>query len=210
MLSAPAWPAADWRDHNLEFVSLLPPEIKAKREQDRKQGIIIRIVIIFFVIAMAVYAFLLVSSIMARSNLESLRDERATLQNQAAALEEYEVLFNEMRAAEEVLNTAMGQAPAWNDLLQDLGLTLPVGVWLSDLNVSYAGEEGSFNMRGWTYTHSGVSDMLVEIENMEQLDDVRIRVSTETIYEGQDTVQFNVDAILLPGATYLEEDGEAS
>lgn len=188
----------------MEYVSLLPPELKAKREQERKQGILVRVVGLFFVIALIVYAFLLVSTIMTRSELESLRSERELLDNQAAALEEYEVLYNNMRAAESRVNSAMGRVPVWNDFMQDIGLTLPPGIWLSDMHVNYNEESGTFNMRGWAYNHSGVAGMLEEVETMEQLDDIRIGVSGETIYNGQEAVQFSVDAVLLPGPPFME------
>ncbi|MGM0652787.1 MAG: PilN domain-containing protein [Bacillota bacterium] len=190
----------------MSYVSLLPPEIKTKKQQERKQGIIIRIALLLFVIVLVIYAFLLVSSIMARSDLEALRSERELLENQAAALEEYEILYNEMNDAEIRLNQAMGEAPPWGRLIQDLGMTLPPGVWLSDLSVNFSEESGSFNMRGWAYTHSGVAEMREELEKMDQLTDFRVQVSTETTYDGQEAVQFVLDAVLLPGSPYLDLD----
>ncbi len=190
----------------MSYVSLLPPEIKAKREQRRKQGIFIRIALLLFVILLVVYAFLLASSIMTRSELEALRTERESLDNQAAALEEYEVLYNEMNNAEIRLNRAMGEAPLWDGLIQDLGMNLPTGVWLSDLSLNFSEGTGGFNMRGWAYNHSGVAEMREEVEKMDQLTNIRIQASTETTYDGQDAVQFVLDAVLLPGSPYLELD----
>jgi len=188
----------------VEYVSLLPPEIKAKRKQEQKQRILIRAALVIFVIILIIYAYLLVGSIMARSNLESLQSERQLLENQAAALEEYEVLYNEMNTAENRLNMAMGEVPSWAEFMQDLGLTLPPGVWLSDMTVSFANETGTFNMRGWAYNHSGVAEMREEVEKMEQLNNLRIRTSTETTYNGQEVVQFVLDAEVLSGTPYIE------
>ncbi len=188
------------------YVSLLPPEIKTKRQQERKQGTIVRIALLLFVVVLAVYAFLLVSSIMVSSELEALLTERKSLENQAAALEEYEVLYNEMSNAESRVNQAMGEAPLWDKLMQDLGMTLPPGVWLSDLSVNFSEETGGFNMRGWAYTHSGVAEMREEVEKMDQLTNLRVQVSTETTYDGQDAAQFVLDAALLPGSPFLETD----
>lgn len=188
----------------MEYVSLLPPEIKAKRKQEQKQRILTRVALVIFVIILIIYAYLLVGSIMARSNLESLQSERQLLENQAAALEEYEVLYNEMNTAESRLNMAMGEVPSWAEFMQDLGLTLPPGVWLSDMTVSFANETGTFNMRGWAYNHSGVAEMREEVEKIEQLDNLRIRTSTETTYNGQEVVQFVLDAEVLPGPPYIE------
>jgi len=192
----------------LGYVSLLPPEIKAKREQERKQGILVRIAGLFFIVALVVYAFLLVSSIMTRSNLESLRSERELLETQAAALEEYGVLYNDMRAAESRVNSAMGRVPVWNEFMQDIGLTLPPGIWLSDMHVNYNDGSGTFNMLGWAYNHSSVAGMIEKIETLEQLDDIRVGVSSETIYNGQEAVQFSVDAVLLPGPPYMDIEND--
>jgi len=188
----------------VEYVSLLPPELKAKRKQKKRQGILLRVALIIFVIILIIYAYLLVGSIMARSNLQTLRSEREMLESQAATLEEYEVLYNEMNAAESKLSAAMGEVPSWAEFIQDLGLTLPPGVWLSDINLNFNDDSGTFTMRGWAYNHSGVAEMREEVEKMDQLDNVRVRISTETIYNGQDAVQFAMDAELLPGPPFIE------
>ena len=189
----------------MEYVSLLPPEIKAQRIQKKRQAVFIRIAIILFIIVLVVYAFLLVSSILTRNNLNSLRDEREMVERESAALAEYEVLFNEMNAAEARLNSAMGTVPVWSELLLDLGLTLPTGAWLSDMSVNYSVDSGNFNLRGWSYTHSGVADMLDQLETMEQLTDIRLITSSETTFDGRDAVQFVVDASLKTGPTFVGE-----
>ncbi len=193
----------------MNHVSLLPPEIKKKRLEEKKQNLLIRIVIAIFLVVMCVYAFLLVSTFLTRSNLESLRLEREAVENQVAALSEYEVLYNNVNAAEARLNAAMGSIPLWTEFLQGLGLTLPPGVTLTSLALAYESESGTLNMRGWTFSHSDVGDMLDKLDTLEQLADIRCRVSTETVTASQDTVQFTVDAVLLPGPQFIETDTPA-
>lgn len=190
----------------MNHVSLLPPEIKKKRLEEKKQALLVRIVIAIFLVVMCVYAFLLVSTFLTRSNLESLRFEREAVENQAAALSEYEILYNNINAAEARLNAAMGSIPLWTEFLQGLGLALPPGVTLTNLALTYESENGTLNMRGWTYSHSDVADMLDKLDTLEQLADIRCRVSTETVTAGQDTVQFTVDAVLLPGPQFIVTD----
>lgn len=189
----------------MDYVSLLPPEIKQKRLEGKRQALIIRIAIISFIIIMALYAFLLVSTIMARSRLNTVRQELTALETQVEALREYEVLYNDMNRAEERVAQAMGTIPPWQDFLLDLGLTLPPGVWLSDMNVTYAAESGSMSMRGWGFSHAGVADMLGQVKTMDQLDNVNIGTSFTTTYEGRDAVQFNVEAKVLPGPPFVGE-----
>jgi Tfp pilus assembly protein PilN len=190
----------------MNHVSLLPPEIKKKRLEEKKQNLLIRIVIAIFLVVMCVYAFLLVSTFLTRSNLESLRFEREAVENQIAALSEYELLYNNVNAAEARLNAAMGSIPLWTEFLQGLGLTLPPGVTLTTMTLTYESEAGTLSMQGWTYSHSDVADMLDKLETLEQLADIRCRVSTETVTAGQDTVQFTVDAVLLPGPQFILTD----
>lgn len=189
----------------MDHVSLLPPEIKKRRLEESKQAVLIRVVMVVFLIIMIVYAYLLVSTFIARNDLKILRQERETVEMQVASLAEYETLYNNLTAAETRLNTAMGSVPIWDQFLQDIGLTLPPGVTLIDMTLTYATENGTLNMRGWTYSHRDVGDMLDLLQTIEQLDEVRCRVSTETTVGSQHAVQFTVDAVLLPGPPFLTE-----
>ncbi|MBW6464682.1 MAG: PilN domain-containing protein [Firmicutes bacterium] len=190
----------------MEYVSLLPPEIKLKRLEKKRQGVLIRIFIVLFLVLLAIYAFLLISTLLARSDLESLRSERELVESQIELLREYEVLYNDMNQAEGRANQAMGTVTHWHSFLDRFALTLPPGVWLSDMTLNYAADSGNMNMRGWGFSHRNVTDMLNRIEELETLEDVRIRTSSETAYEGRDAVQFSVDAQLLPGSPFLELD----
>jgi Tfp pilus assembly protein PilN len=100
----------------------------------------------------------------------------------------------------------MGTIPQWTEFLQGLGFALPPGITLTNLVLTYESENGTLNMRGWTYSHGDVADMLDKLDTLEQLADVRCRVSTETVTDGQDTVQFTVDAVLLSGPQFIAND----
>lgn len=191
-----------------ENVSLLPPEIKKKRIDEKKQGKLIRIFLIVFVIILAGYAFLLVSSLFARSELQALQEERDTVESQAAELAEYEELYNRMNEAEELINTAMGRVPLWGEFLKDMSRAIDPDAALIDLSVSYEDndEAGSFNMRGWTYTHRNVADMLDRVRELEQLENLRCRVSVATAIDQTDAVEFNVDAGIRPGPHFFEPE----
>jgi len=206
MLSVPDLPGEDWRDHNMEYVSLLPPRVKEKRQNERRQAILVRVMIAFFILVLIIYAFLLVSSMLTRSNINTLRTEREVLETQAAMLQPYADLFDRVNAAESRLNLAMGSAPSWNDLLLDLANTLTPGTWLSDLTMNYSGDEGVFNLRGWAFSHANISEMIDHLQAMEQLSDIRLQMSSEIELEGSKVIQFAVEALLLPGDTYLQTD----
>ncbi len=191
----------------MEYVSLLPPEIKKKRVTERKQGRVVKVLLIVIAVLIAVYAFVLVTSIITSRNLQSLRDEREETEFQAAGLREYEDLYNEMNEAEDQLNDAMGRAPEWSDFLYDLGLALNPNVSLVGMNVTSGEESGRFSMEGWTHTHGHVAEMLEKIQELEQLAEVRCRVLSEEIIDGRNTVRFSVDGVLTPGPLFFDTDG---
>ncbi len=187
----------------MEYVSLLPPEIKANRVAKKRYGAITRILLILLLVIAFINAFLLFSSIFARQELRSLQNERESLEQQAAALQEYEDLYRRLIARENMVNEAMGTVPPWSGLLRDTSRALQAGTWLSALNASYAGESGSMTMTGWAYNHSGVAAMLDQMLSIEQLDQVQISASTEIDYQGMEAVQFQLNSQILTGPSFV-------
>jgi len=208
----------------LDYVSLLPPEIKQRRIEEQRQGKILKIAAIVLVALLVVYAFLLVSSFLTRNTLDSLRNEREDLEQQAAALQEYDDLYNEMQSAEDTLNRAMGNVPEWDRFLLDLGLAMNPETALTSLNIDYQIDDneedgnaengnagsGSFSMQGWSYSHGNVSDMLERAQKLEQLENLRLRSSSPATINNRPAVEFSVDAVLLPGPLYFDPDEEGS
>lgn len=188
----------------MEYVSLLPPEIKLKRLEKKRLSIIIKVSVVLFLILLSIFIFLLISTLLSRSDLESLRSERHLLEAQIEQLQAYEVLYNDMNRAESKVNQAMGNITQWHLFFNDFALALPPGVWLSDITLDYTAENGTINMRGWGFSHKNVTEMLKRIEKLEALEEIRIRSSSETAYDGRDAVQFSVDAKLLPGPSFLD------
>ncbi len=212
----------------MDYVSLLPPEIKQRRIDEQRQGKIIKLAVIVLAIVLAVYIFLLVSSLLTRNSLQSLQDERRDLESQAAALQEYADLYEEMSETEDRLNRAMGTVPDWSQFMLDLAMALNPEGSLSEVNLAYEAvtndtndtndnaeedsitSQGYFNMRGKSYSHGNVGDVLERVQELEQLDDVRCRISSETTLNNRPAVEFTVDARLLPGPVFFDPDGEGS
>ncbi len=200
----------------MEYVSLLPPEIKKRRIVEKRQGRVIRIAALVILLLLVAYAFLMVSTLLTRNTLRSLQDERQDLETQAAALQEYEDLYNEMSAAENRLNRAMGDVPDWDRFLHDIGRALNPEASINEMSITYASNNndednndgsGSFDLSGWSYSHGNVADMLERVQRLEQLGDVRCRISQETTVGGRRAVEFDMDANLLPGPVFFDPDG---
>ncbi len=186
------------------FVSLLPPEIKSKRLLNRKLNNIFAGITVVLLVMLVAYAALFISGLKLRSDLRALRNVRAAVEEEAAALEEYALLYDQLTAAEAVIGEAMGNVPHWSDFLQDLSYHLPPAVWLMELTADYSSEGGKIKLRGWAYEHSDVAAMLERLYTLEKLKEVRCQVSLASVLGGEDVVQFYVEAELVDGLPYLE------
>ena len=189
----------------MKNLSLLPPRIKEKRLTERRQAVLVRVMIAFFIVVLVVYAFLLVSAMLTQSNIKSLRFEREALELQIGTLKPYAELFEQMNSAERKLNQAMGTVTEWNELLLDLGNSFAAGTWFSDLALTHAEEGGRFFLNGWAYSQDNISQLIKGLQGMEQLTDVRLQGSSETEQAGQKVLDFSVEAVLNPGEPYLED-----
>jgi Tfp pilus assembly protein PilN len=187
----------------LKTISLLPPELKSRRSAQSRQNTVLVGVTVLVVLVVLAYGALFVTSIFLRSDLKALQAQREAVELEAAALEEYAVLHQELVAAEALVGKAMGTVPPWGSLLQEIGLILPTGVWLSEVTAKYADSSGELTMRGWAYEHDDVAAMLEQIYSLDKLDDIRCRVSTETVYGGQPVVQFIVNALVETGPAFI-------
>lgn len=194
----------------MKHISLLPPEIKARRLARKKQG---RLMVVFFialVVLVTINAFLLVSSLLLRSNLDALKDDREMTERQIGGLREYEDLYQDLNRAERIIAEAIGNEPLWGTLLGNIGQVLPVGTQLADVRMNYIEQGGSLTMTGWTYTHDSLAGMLEQLKTMEELEDVQFRVSAESIVNDREVVQFQLESMILGGPGYFppEEEGE--
>ncbi len=194
----------------MEYVSLLPPEIKAKRIAQQRYSIIIRVLLALLLFAFLILSFLLVSSIFIRQDLRSLESERESLDQQAAVLAEYEELYNRLMARESMVGEAMGTVPPFSGLLREASQTLQAGTWLSELNIGYEGESGSLTMVGWAFNHSSVAVMLDQLYTIDQLSQVQVSSSTDIDYQGMEAVQFQISGQILTGPAFVlsEEDNK--
>ncbi len=194
----------------MDRISLLPPEIKQNRQEREKRNRIQLLILLFLIFIAVINIFFLVNNLLLRGNLGALRQEREFVERQAADLAEYNNLYIEISASEQLLTAAMGTVPPWSAFFRSISQAIPVTAWFSDLTALYSDQVGTLTIRGWSYDHGSLADLLERLEEIEQLEQVQLRVSTETMYQGIDAIEFQVDANLLSGPGFLaeEEGGE--
>lgn len=189
----------------MEYVSLLPPEIKSRKLAQKKQRKILLVLFILLLLVLVIFAFLWVSAFLVKLDLKSIQSERESIEEAAAVLKEYEILYDHMTAKERKINAAMGTAPLWDELLRDTSRAIATGTWLSNLILTYDDQSGLFNMRGWAFDQSGVAIMLERLSALEQMNQVQIRTIVGTEYEGRDAVEFQVEGEILSGPAYIAD-----
>jgi Tfp pilus assembly protein PilN len=193
----------------ISHVSLLPPEIKKRRQESENRKKIQMLILLLLILLAVINVFFLVNTVLVRANLKSLQQERETVEQQAEALAEFADLHREINASEQLIGNAMGTVPSWSAFFRNVSQAMPVTAWFSDLTAVYSDQAGTLTIRGWSYDHSSLADLLEKLKTVEQLDQVQCRVSTETNYQGLDVIQFQIDAALLTGSGFLEKEGGA-
>jgi len=69
--------------------------------------------------------------------------EQTKLQGQVAQLQNVSTVYAQVAARESMLRTAMGQEVQWSHYLNDLSLSLPTNVWITNLGITQAGAAGA-------------------------------------------------------------------
>lgn len=192
----------------MDKISLLPQEIKDKRVNQRKIARLSFVLFLVVLILVIINVFFLVTNYMVQRNLQALIIEKDAVQREAEDLQEYQDLYEEFAAVENVLGDAMGTVPPWGIIFRDLSRTMAPSAWLSDLTLSYSDQAGTLNLSGWAHDHKRLADTLEQLYDLEQLDQVRTRTTTGVDYQGRAAIQFSVDAVVLagPGFTDTEDD----
>ena len=188
-------------------ISLLPPELKKTRQEQEKRRKLQLLILLFLVIITVLNIFFLVNNLLLRGNLDALRQERAFVERQAAELAEFTDLHIEIISSEQLLTAVMGTVPQWSAFFRNVSQALPVTAWFSDLTAAYSDQAGTLTIRGWSYDHGSLADLLERLDGIEQLEQVQCRVSTETTYQGIDAIQFQIDANFLSGPGFFIEEG---
>lgn len=189
-------------------VSLLPPEIKRRRQERENRKKIQMLLLLFLILIVVINVFFFVNTLLVRNNFKSLQQEREAVEQQAAALEEFAGLDREINSAQQLVSSAMGTVPRWSAFFRGISQVMPVTAWFSDLTAVYSDQAGTLTIRGWSYDHGSLADLLERMKTLDQLEEVNCRVSTETNYQGKEAIQFQIDAALLSGPGFFDEQGE--
>lgn len=184
-------------------ISLLPPELKMRRQARRRQALYIIVGVVVLAVFFIVYLSLAFATMGVKAELQALQQQRAALEQQAATLQEYAQMQLRVEAAETLVRQAMGDLPDWAGLLADVGLGLPAGVWLTDFHAAFRNGEGELTLRGWAGSHPDVAAWLEEMRSLGKLQDVHCQFVTAEITDERQAFQYEIKARVLPGSPLL-------
>lgn len=153
------------------------------------------------------------------AELDSLREQLATLPQPKQAPAEDGRFAKERSDRVAALASALDQRVAWDRLLRELSSVLPDDVWLTAMQAKVptavvaqsapasggaatpAAAPGSstFSIQGYTYSHDGVARLLARLELVPELMNLDLESSQLATLEGQSVVQFSINAELRKG-----------
>ena len=120
-------------------VNLLPPEIAEERKlRQAKLGLGAGVVACAAVVGL-LYSNAHGSVVSAQSDLDRATSQKTALQGQVARLSNVTATFAQVQARQAMLTQAMGDEVQWSHFMNDLALTMPANVWLTDVNISQTG-----------------------------------------------------------------------
>lgn len=177
-------------------INLIPPSERPRTRTDF--GMLGLIVLAVIVVAGIALSYVYFNGVLTdrKRELEQVQAQAAQARNQLAALAQYEALGNERREAEEVVQHIYAGRTLLSQALGDLSLVIPKEVWLQQLSLAappvppfapVAGQaaaqqgagsdEGSFTITGTTYTFDDVATLLVRLEQIPSLKDIKLQTA---------------------------------
>jgi type IV pilus assembly protein PilN len=130
-LTATATPA-----QTMPRVNLLPPEIRERAALRRAQAGLGATVLVALGAVGALYLVALDDANAARADLAGATEIQRQLKAEEAKYVEVPAVFSELRAAEANRDQALGQEVRWSYYLNDLGLSIPANVWLTQVSIT--------------------------------------------------------------------------
>lgn len=181
-------------------ISLLPSEYRQFQKSIQKRSNLVLVGGIIIVLLFAVYSLISLASLVPQQQLKAIQQDNAKLEQQIAAMNQYEQMLNKTNALEDLAKQAMGTAPEWRSVVLGIAGATPEGMWLSNISAKYEQSSGIGLIKGWALSHKDVSDWMAIMETVPGISNIKCSVSEETLVEGMPAVQFEAKMTILPGA----------
>lgn len=179
-------------------ISLLPPELKKRQQTLMVRGNYVKIGVAVVAVFAAVFLLLLALTLNTNRELQTLKSQRQNLDQQIAALREYEIMEATIKQMDVLGKQAMGTLPNWSQILADVSLNLPAEIWLTDFTATQVGEVREITARGLSPNHQLVAVWVEELKEWDKIEDIRVQFSSEMVVDNRVLYQFEVKAVAKP------------
>lgn len=82
---------------------------------------------------------------------------------------------------------------AWIDILRDLSVSIPKGVWVSQMTSRRGDQEQTLTFRGSAYTQRNIGQFMLQVEDLDWSNPPRLGFTQKSVtLQGRDVVDFEV------------------
>jgi len=171
--------------------------------------------IIGLMVLLIIYFVLIFANVQANSELNKLKKDRATLDSEIQVLGKYEDLQQQVIFVNQTFEKIMNNVPDWDDLLVNIGLNIPDGVWLTDMTATQSKSKtknedegegegksttgGDLLVRGLAINNSLIASWLDEIQKISHVQNANISFASKRVVDNQNVIQFEIKASITPG-----------
>jgi Tfp pilus assembly protein PilN len=177
-------------------------------------------IIVIFALAFGYYSF---SNVLEqrKQELSDLQVQTAALQQQVEALQQYEQLASQRENIQTVVESIYTNRTLLSDVLDAVSLVIPENAWFQSLDleasdpitastttdtpVAVAAQDGKISIDGETYSFEDVSRLIVRLQLIPSLSDVKLTSASET--QKADGAQLAIKGFSIGAAVVNNESG---
>lgn len=183
-------------------ISLLPDEYRMLHQASRKKD---KGLMIFIVIMLALFMTYLCITILTSAKgreLEKITGKNQAIANRITGINELVALRNEAQSLSDMASSAYGTSPEWDVLLTEIGNTVPDGIGLTNMILSYSDDNGNCVVQGVASSHQSLTDWIRSLEETNKTGEIKCSFAQEN----QEFVEFEISFTLLPGKGYASKE----
>ncbi len=190
---------------SLPKVNLLPPEIAERARFRRVQSGLAGAL----VLALAGTGLLYLSATGAvgdaETTLASAEQTESSLQREKAQFADVTAVYARAAAAQQMLVQAMGSEVRYSRFLNDMSLSIPEGVWLTDVTFAQTPDDGTgtigtVSFTGIAFEHDQVANWLDALSRQSGFAVPYLDSSESTLIGQRPTVEWSTSVVLTPQA----------
>lgn len=206
-------------------INLLPPEI-LERQRIRRRAVLMGAAVVVIIVGMIGFAFLQQQRRAAvEEDVAAQQGINAGLQQEIGALQEFDLLQQELTASQGELAILLDNEVLWSGVLRDISLVIPSEAWLTSFSgfvftpenqplaegqqgIIDTGLIGQITFNGQAFDHRVVALWLARMEEIEGFVNPWLD-STEHLNVGADLSQFISTVDLSESAAVVQQAGAA-